>query len=334
MDVDLVVVDGPNLYGHVATFTLRQFSKDDYPLAKRYLTEWFDIDRFVAATLQLNNPPKLGTVIFHSRRAIGRHDAIRLSGGNPELDSFWARQASNPDASSVVVDIPGDQQDVATFYCDTCQKECQAKSGTEKGVDSSMITYLFETAERWNSVCLFTQDVDFVPPVLALRRRGRQVFAASERGPNTSALVRSCQSFFDLDYDFLIRDIAMFRLFAAGRLLDVLRNLELEKFYRPPIKFHPAGNIECFRDLCRLHLPLAWPLEHEQTAMCSIAEQILNDAGLSPIAASEPFDNAATTEWLLRFDIDWVVWNGCDRRLDIVRKAMEEAAKHFPPQQL
>ncbi|HEY3237575.1 MAG TPA: NYN domain-containing protein, partial [Polyangiaceae bacterium] len=204
--MDLVVVDGPNLYNDVASSLLGTWSDGDLTA---YLLEWFDMDRLVLATLNLEAPPKLGVVIFHSHKALGR-DPYRIK--QEQLDAFWGRQGTNPDASTYLVEIPGEQQETYLFKCKSCAVDNSTNTTSEKGIDTSITTYLLETADRWDSVCLFSQDVDYVPPVLALRRRGKMVFAACSRSDRATALLRACQSHFPLDLSFLLADIQLWSL--------------------------------------------------------------------------------------------------------------------------
>jgi uncharacterized LabA/DUF88 family protein len=214
VNVDLVVIDGPNLFSRVAEIV--RAVAGDAAVAHEYMSDWFDVDRFVYETLDFGSAPHLGIVVFHSLRTLGRESSARIS-GNDKVDAFWARQAALPNTSCIVVDIPGDQQDTFHFECSKCKEANHVKSGTEKGVDTSIATYLFETVDRWDSVCIFTQDVDFVPPLLALRRRGRQVYVSTEpTSALPTALVRAAQSFIPLDREFLASDLCWLRIARHG----------------------------------------------------------------------------------------------------------------------
>lgn len=162
MILDLIVVDGPNFFNCVT----RYLTKTDYSAEtiQGYLSDWFDADRLVAATLDNHNPPDLGAVIFHSGKALGR-GKCRLDG--TKTPRFWERQGSNPHYSCIAINIPGGHQDKHEFICRHCKRSNTEPSTVEKGIDTGITTYLFETMDRWNSVCVFTQDVDFMPPVLA-----------------------------------------------------------------------------------------------------------------------------------------------------------------------
>jgi len=121
--------------------------------------------------------------------------------------------------STVLVSVPG-QQPEKTTPCPHCNKDVPTEPRSEKGVDTSMVTYLYEASEQWDRVFLFTNDADFVPPILALRRRGKRVFVAAIETKSASALRRVCQSFFAVPPTFLERDLAMFRMLQPGGAVD------------------------------------------------------------------------------------------------------------------
>lgn len=215
--MDLVVVDGSNVVNSVGAF-VAETDVDDAGL-RAYLHGWFDIDRLVMATIRTGRP-LLGTVIFHSYKMPGKG---RYRFKQSDVDAFWGRQASNPHASCIAVEIPGTQRESASFTCTHCGREnADVEARSEKGIDTAITAYLFETADRWESACIFSIDSDFMPPVHSLRRRGKQVFAAGERGERPTALVRACQSFFDLNLRFVAADVAVYRFFAPGGPLDGL----------------------------------------------------------------------------------------------------------------
>jgi len=212
--MDLIVVDGPNLFNTVGQRLQGDGSKEQLVT---YLCKWFDLDRLILATVEASENPNLGIVIFHSRRPLGAA-TYRLD--QQKQDSFWGRQGAAPNTSCIVVDIPGEQNETYEFECKHCHAQNTATTKSEKGVDTTITTYLLETATRWDSVCIFSRDVDFVPPVLSLRRLGKKVFCAVEDVAGASALVRACQSAFALDIDFIHHDFALNRFFSPGGDLD------------------------------------------------------------------------------------------------------------------
>jgi hypothetical protein len=210
--MDLVVVDGPNVFNCVASKLTGGPTEGSL---RSYLADWFDLDRFVLATIGVDADPALGVVIFHSRKPLGR-DKYRFD----DSDEFWGRQGANPNSSCVLVDFPGSQTETYAFACSNCGVDNQAVTRSEKGLDTTITTYLLETSGRYNSVCIFSKDIDFVPPVMSLRRHGKRVFCATEETTPATALVRACQSHFALNHDFSQLDLALFRLFSPHGALD------------------------------------------------------------------------------------------------------------------
>jgi hypothetical protein len=218
VNVDLVLVDGPNLMSSVINHLLGELPNKDEQI-KGYLAEWFDLDRFVNWTLRPQFPPALGTVAFHSRRALGPK---RLRLNDREADCFWTRQAGNPHTSAFLVDVPGDQRETYEHTCEHCGKSNTAPSRGEKGVDNAMTVYMFESFERWDSLCIFSRDVDFVPAVWALRRRGKKVFVAAPEEDARTGLGRASQSLFGLAFHQLDADFQAFLLARKDGVLDQL----------------------------------------------------------------------------------------------------------------
>jgi hypothetical protein len=215
----LVLIDGPNLFNDVDRY-LSKAAKPENNVLRTYFTNWFDIDRLVQATIGDFIPGfrlgGLGVVIFHSEKTIGR-SSVRIV--PPESDQFWGRQGGLPGMSTVLVTVPGVQQEKTT-KCPHCKEELSTELRSEKGVDTSMVTYLYEAADQWEEVFLFTNDADFVPPVQALRRRGKRVFVAAFETTSASALRRACQSFFPIPANFLDDDYALFRLLEPNGTFD------------------------------------------------------------------------------------------------------------------
>lgn len=218
--MDLVLVDGPNVFNSVARFLETAVGDTHRELLPQYFLDWFDFDRLVLKAIGTSSPPTLGIVLFHSNRALGR-GAARLDGNATR--AFWARQAGNFDTSDMIVDVPADQREVYEFSCTSCAAPNNCTVSGEKGVDSAMIVHMFETAHRWESLAIFSRDVDFAPAVIALRRRGKQVYAVGEPGDAQSALSRAAQSFFTLPLTELLQDFALFVLCRPGGVLDAWR---------------------------------------------------------------------------------------------------------------
>ena len=105
--------------------------------------------------------------------------------------AFWARQGSNQLSSTELVTVPGDS------------------GSNEKGVDVAITTFMFETADHWSSVCIVSDDADFVPAIYSLKRRGKKVFCAVS--PRASLQIvqvstshyKLCLPFIDADFSNL-----------------------------------------------------------------------------------------------------------------------------------
>jgi uncharacterized LabA/DUF88 family protein len=219
---DLVLIDGPNLFGSIARYMERHALPSDWcsePDASNryYVASWLGLDRIARRTAPDVNKATLGTVIVHSSRALGG-GKLRLK--QAETRDFWARQGAAVGTSCLQVDIPNDQQETYPFECKGCAAENEATTTSEKGIDVSMVVYLFESMDRWNSVVLFTRDVDFVPAVWALRRRGKSVFVAGEPSDARTALGRASQSFYQLNFEWLEQDRLACEILRPGGALD------------------------------------------------------------------------------------------------------------------
>jgi len=199
----LIVVDGHNFVNDVGRYFTKHVTPlgADSELLHPYIRDWFDIDRLVQTSLDLQIQPwrDLGIVVFRSRKAVG--EGIYKMQGEHAL-GFWARQGGNPNTSTVLVDVDG------------------APSGKDVGMDTAIVVYLFETSARWDAVALFSNDSDFVPAVWSLRRQGKRVFCSSHTGDRGTPLVQACQNFYPWDTLFLKADWDMFRVVQPGGPLD------------------------------------------------------------------------------------------------------------------
>jgi len=213
--IDLVVIDGPNVYNTVAQLLI---GSDEWAArARGYFLEWFDLDRLVRHTLSMSREPRLGIVIFHSRKALGKND-YRLE--QDQTDSFWIRQGANPHTSIHSIDIPGKQQTTMKGTCSRCNQEVVTYETSEKGIDTSICTYLLETVDSWQTVCIFSKDVDYVPLVWTLRRKGKRVLVcAGDRNESMSALVLASQSAHWIDREFLQREFYLYSLFCSNGIM-------------------------------------------------------------------------------------------------------------------
>lgn len=238
--MDLVVVDGSNVV-NAAGRALRRRGASDQDV-HGYLADWFDIDRWVSMSAFGVEHLRLGMVTFHSPgRQLGAK-AWRLEAGT-DVEQFWARQGAFPNCSSVAVEIPGRQQEQYDFECEQCGCKNTSSLTTEKGVDTSITAYLLETADQWESACVVSSDVDLVPPVLSLRRKGKRVFVLAEAQEPPSLLARVCQSFHQFNGDFLLADFTLYQLCRDGGVFSQL----VAEFDRPPeqqLRFEIGPNLQ------------------------------------------------------------------------------------------
>lgn len=207
------MVDGPNLYNDVGRLLSKGYpSQAEKEVQLRYFRDWFDIDRLITATLgrdlSLDPWKDLGTVIVHSRKGLGSSESSYSIQGE-DVIPFWNRQGSNPNTSTVLVEIAG------------------SRKGEEKGIDTSLVVYLFETVDRWDSSVIFSNDTDFVPAVWSLRRRGKRVYCSSHVEDISRPLVQACQHFIPWSIGFLRADRDLFEFLQPNGTLDsFVRTLE------------------------------------------------------------------------------------------------------------
>jgi hypothetical protein len=213
--VDLVVVDGPNLFTAVGRRITTDFPAGSSAHAA-YLEEWFDIDRLVGVTIDQverfpGAGPAFGIVVFRSTQALGRYPygiADRF-----HVEEFWGRQARLPNTREILVQIP--DCDVEVYTCRACGAAIPDEQ-RDRAIDASMMCYLLESVQRWLSVCLFATDADFVPLVQALRRRDRCVFVAADDPGRADVLLRAAHSLLCWPHAFLVQDRQWFELARKG----------------------------------------------------------------------------------------------------------------------
>jgi uncharacterized LabA/DUF88 family protein len=154
------------------------------------------------------------TWVFYSGRRLGP-SSERIE--NQYLDGYIKRISRLSGVTPYDVNIPGDQREPFTAKCE-CGKTVTGQWESEKGVDASLITHLFDTADAWDEAALLSGDADFTPAVHALRRRGKIISGAGFAGAS-ECLVREFYTFHDLSSEILRSDFAAYLLFGEGQLI-------------------------------------------------------------------------------------------------------------------
>ncbi len=190
-------VDLPNLYTQLIKADLGE------PRSLRdYFLNWFDFDRLAQRlTNQYAN-----TWIFYSGGRIGPSEA-RIDGNF--LNEFISRVNSLRGVTARDVNIPGTQRETLNIVCSNCGSKTATEWNSEKGIDASLIVYLFDTMESWDTAYLLSGDADYVPAVASLRRRGKIVTGAGFPSAS-SALIRECYEYIDLREVFFGEDFATY----------------------------------------------------------------------------------------------------------------------------
>lgn len=219
MDIDLIVVDGPNAFNIVARES-RSIANGDELFVGQYLREWFDFDRLLYQTLGSSEEPPRGLWLVHSSKPLGG-GGYRLK--QSETEAFWRRQVSISGCVESEVTIPGEQTETHPFACSACGADNEGKSTSEKGVDASVITHLFEMAPHYRSACIFANDADYTPAIRALTRMGKTVRCIGRKVPGAAvALQRASHHFLEIDCEWLKRDMSTYALLREGGGLDHL----------------------------------------------------------------------------------------------------------------
>ena len=211
--MSMVLVDLPNFYNGLVAAKL---CPPD--MIKRYFLDWLDLD-LLSSTISPLDSTDMGTWIFYSLRAMGPR-ALRIE--KEELEAFIERQDCIEGVSSLEVGIRGKQNESYRPSCEKCGDEVErCKCGgkiitrfeSEKGIDSSLITHLFETIDSWATATILSQDSDYSPAVRALRRKGKIVYGAGFSKRASGALIRECYGYKDVLKEYLLADLELFSVF-------------------------------------------------------------------------------------------------------------------------
>jgi len=177
-----------------------------------YFLCWLDFGWLTKSLIDSAAP----TWVFYSGQRLGAKSE-RVDGAH--LANYVKRLSRQHSATPFDVNIPGDQREVMSVSCENCGTQTQAQWLSEKGIDTSLIVHLFDTADSWDEVFLLSGDADFVPAVRALRRKGKLISGAGFS--NTSeALIREFYAFEDLSQGLLREDFALYLLFREGGLVE------------------------------------------------------------------------------------------------------------------
>jgi len=209
--MSIVLIDLPNFFnGLIAE------SKLTPELTKRYFLDWLDMG-LLAGAVNSDGPLTIGTWIFYSNRAMGP-GAARVS--PEELAEFVKRQNRIPGVSAMDVGIPGSQSESFRFACFKCGEENATQTQSEKGIDSTLITHLFDTMDYWKTATIISQDADYCPSVRALRKKGKLVYGAGFLKRASESLITECFGYKDIGEEYLLDDFRLFSVFIKGGKLS------------------------------------------------------------------------------------------------------------------
>lgn len=212
----------------------RQFiANDESDKVHDYFLKWLEMDILSESINQncgANEYLLTGTYLYYSKRAMGPNKA-RIQ--PDELSEFAERTNRESGVTVYEVDVPGEQSESFEFKCIKCGQENTAQTTSEKGIDTTIITHLFETMDNWQIATILSHDADYYPAIKALRKMGKYVYAAGKLNGSSKVLVRECHSFIDVFKNYLDMDIEVFKAF--------MRDGELSKFVK---KVEENENVE------------------------------------------------------------------------------------------
>ena len=179
---NIFLVDLPNLYNQIC---LLEEIKD----AKNYFIKWLKMDNLAYSTLGPEQELE-GIWVFHSQNQIGPSGENRIDG--KERNEFVKKLYR---LEAVTTEEPG-----------------VTSTGKEKGVDTLLITHLFDTIEFWDCAYLLSGDGDYCPAVKALRRRGKKVIVVGVEEQIKEELIREAHSLINLK-KLILADYSIFNFF-------------------------------------------------------------------------------------------------------------------------
>ena len=192
-------VDLPNFYSR-----LLKSGIETPKILKDYFLYWLDFDLLARSLTEEFS----GVWVFYSGERIGP-SGERIEGRY--LNDYIRRINALEGVTAHNVNIPGDQREPVSYKCESCGKEGVSEAVSEKGVDASLTVHLFDTMDSWDSAFLLSGDADFVPAVASLRRRGKIVVGVGFSDAST-ALVRECYHYINIDDVFLRQDLMVYSI--------------------------------------------------------------------------------------------------------------------------
>lgn len=202
-----VFIDLPNFYSN-----LLRSGIDDPRILRDYFLNWLDFDLLT----ELLTSEYSNTWVFYSGNRLGP-SGNRIEGRY--LNEYVERINSLTGVTARNVNIPGEQREPASYICSQCGHEGTAQWESEKGIDSSLTVYLFDTMDSWQRAYLISGDADFVPAVQSLRRRGKIVIGAGFSNASP-ALKRECYDYIDLSELLFQYDVAAYGVFCRNGILE------------------------------------------------------------------------------------------------------------------
>jgi len=203
-----------------------------------------------------------GCYIFYAHRTI----SVRKKGSidaNQDLPYLIKRLDRLPGITTREVGIKGQQNETFTAFCPDCgnneikcpkcDRSIEGTLTSEKGVDASIISYLFDTIESWDLAYVFSNDGDFAPAVIALRRKGKMVFGVGIIKSAASILTSECYQFIDLEEIFNL-NLTGYKTYAHNgclyRLLKLINdtNTDIETLYYKDNDYFII-HVDCSKDL-------------------------------------------------------------------------------------
>jgi len=256
--MSMVLIDLSNFFnGLVAE------SSADPGLTKAYFMNWLDLE-LMASAINPEPSASMGTWIFYSNRAMGRGPA-RLS--PKEVAEFTKRHNRISGISAIDVGIPGEQGESFRFTCSKCGAENETQTQSEKGIDSSLITHLFDTMDHWKTATIVSQDADYVPTVRALRKRGKLIYGAGFIKRAAEPLITECFEYKDVMREYVQDDMTLFFLFKKGG--------RLSQFYKT------AYGVNEVRLSSRIS-SITWPPGGETTGHFNMDVRFIKEKAIGP----------------------------------------------------